>query len=242
MKKIYMTLLIAISLVAITNAQTFEFTNSNENFTPTGSAAVTLNATTITYEVTAGRTNFYIDQKTVANGGTSINSANFNKLTIVVKNNSQFTRLNFRNSANTVIGPNLVITTGDTGFKTYEYDFSTDPNWTGTFDGFRIFFGAGTTTSGETIEIDSIIFSQASLSTKSFNAFDFSVFPNPVKDKLNINTNEVLQKISIVDLLGRTVLTPTLTKEINLYNLTKGVYILVLESENGVSTKKILKQ
>lgn len=84
--------------------------------------------------------------------------------------------------------------------------------------------------------------SSGTLSTTTESAFEFSTYPNPVKDVLNINTKEPLQKISIIDLLGRTVLTPNVTKELNVSSLTKGVYILALESENGISTKKIIKE
>lgn len=84
--------------------------------------------------------------------------------------------------------------------------------------------------------------SSGTLSTTSKAAFEFSTYPNPVKDVLNINTKEPLQKISVIDLLGRTVLTPNVSKEVNLSSLNKGVYILSLESANGISTKKIIKE
>ena len=57
--------------------------------------------------------------------------------------------------------------------------------------------------------------SSGTLSTSTKSAFEFSTYPNPVKDVLYINTKEPLQKISVIDLLGRTVLTPNLTKELN---------------------------
>ena len=45
------------------------------------------------------------------------------------------------------------------------------------------------------------------LSTKEYNAFDFAMYPNPVNDRLYINTKETINKIEAFDLLGKSVLT-----------------------------------
>ncbi len=243
MKKIYATILFVFAFTSLSNAQTFDFTNSTENFTPTGAVSVVTNATTETCTITGSRTNFYLDQKTVANGGTSLNTANSNTLSITLKNNSGFTNFTFRTSTGTVIAGPITITNGDTGFKTYTISLTGLALWTGTLDGWRIFFGAGTTAAGDTIELDQIKFIAAPLGTNDFTKVENSIqlTPNPVTDMLNINTEDTIQKISVTDLLGRTVLTPSASKEINLSELTKGVYIISVATDKGVTNKKIIK-
>lgn len=242
MKKIYSTILFVFAFIAFSNAQTFDFNNTNDNFVSTG-AGQTLNATTATYTFTTARTNFYLDQKTVASGGTSLNTATANSIKIIVKNNSGLTNFTFRTSTGTVIAGPITITNGDTGFKTYTIPLAGQPLWTGTLDGWRIFFGAGTTAANETIEIDQIQFyNDPNLDTNTIlkeNAI--SIYPNPVKDILNITTTENIQKISVIDMLGKTIITPQVGSEINLSSLSKGAYFLSLETEKGISTKKIIK-
>jgi hypothetical protein len=81
------------------------------------------------------------------------------------------------------------------------------------------------------------------LSTKEHNAFEFSMFPNPVKDKLYFNTREVISKVEAFDLQGRSVLTvDDVSDYIDVSSLSKAVYMLKLTSDNGVSTKKFIKQ
>lgn len=83
----------------------------------------------------------------------------------------------------------------------------------------------------------------STLSTKDHSAFEFGMYPNPVKDMLNINTQEALQKIEVADLLGRTVLIKEhVNKSVNFSSLNRGVYVLKLTSEKGISTKKIIKE
>lgn len=81
------------------------------------------------------------------------------------------------------------------------------------------------------------------LGVKDHKAFDFAVYPNPVKDLLHINTQEALEKIEVADLLGRTVFKQNnVSKSVDISSLNKGVYILKLTSEKGISTKKIIKE
>ncbi|WP_298238590.1 T9SS type A sorting domain-containing protein [uncultured Algibacter sp.] len=82
------------------------------------------------------------------------------------------------------------------------------------------------------------------LSTKTQDAFKFSVYPNPVSNTLNINSKEVLSSVKVYSLLGKRVLQLTNNLEsINVSSLSNGVYILKLEARNGASvTRRIVKQ
>ena len=84
---------------------------------------------------------------------------------------------------------------------------------------------------------------ESTLGVENHNAFEFTVYPNPAKDVLKINTQQQLQKVEIADLLGRTVLTQqNVSKSVDVSLLSKGVYIIKLTSEKGISTKKIIKE
>lgn len=97
---------------------------------------------------------------------------------------------------------------------------------------------------GEALALDAngYLVLASTLSTKNYNAFDFAVYPNPVKDNITINTQEPLRSVEIYNLLGKTVFTAEkIQKSIDISSLDKGLYILKLTSEKGISTKKIVK-
>ncbi|MFK8060038.1 MAG: CotH kinase family protein, partial [Polaribacter sp.] len=74
------------------------------------------------------------------------------------------------------------------------------------------------------------------LSTTNFDAINFSFFPNPVKDKLMIHSEQNIQKISVFNFLGQQIQTFQVnfkSGEINLSSLDKGTYFLKLKLKNG---------
>ncbi len=74
-------------------------------------------------------------------------------------------------------------------------------------------------------------------------AFELDVFPNPVQDKLVIQTSEAVAQIEVIDLLGRRleVLHPK-KNTITLTHLHAGVYFLRVMGDNGdFVVKKIQK-
>jgi pimeloyl-ACP methyl ester carboxylesterase len=73
-----------------------------------------------------------------------------------------------------------------------------------------------------------------------------SYYPNPVKDILTID-NFNFTKASIYSILGqlldvRVNTTNSNTTQLNMSNYTNGMYILVLENENGSKTIKVIKE
>jgi hypothetical protein len=91
-------------------------------------------------------------------------------------------------------------------------------------------------------------------STETFARVDWSVFPNPCIDWLQVhirmegNPHASRLALSLWDLTGRQVterqirpgLDPDLQR-LDLSGLTPGVYLLTLETDSGVLSKKILK-
>ncbi len=69
-----------------------------------------------------------------------------------------------------------------------------------------------------------------------------SVYPNPVNDVLNIDTQENTKQIKIVDMVGKVIYLGTNEKQIDTKNFEKGIYVLQLTFDNGKSmSTKIMK-
>ncbi len=84
----------------------------------------------------------------------------------------------------------------------------------------------------------------ASLSSASFNSENFSYYPNPVTDILNLKYSESISTISVVNLLGQTVLNKTINQneiQLDLTSLPTGTYLVKVTSDNLVKTIKINK-
>lgn len=66
------------------------------------------------------------------------------------------------------------------------------------------------------------------------------VYPNPTSEILNISSKIEVKKTIIFDFLGRKVLETTKSEQINVSELSKGIYLLNIYSEKGKTTKKIV--
>ncbi len=75
-----------------------------------------------------------------------------------------------------------------------------------------------------------------------------SIYPNPFNDVVNISSTNKIKKASVVDMLGKTVLKVSQKSEegineINLAQLSKGMYFITLEGEqNQKKTIKLIKK
>lgn len=88
-------------------------------------------------------------------------------------------------------------------------------------------------------------YSDDPLSVEEFNIADANIFPNPVKDVLNIELkNQTKAEASLFDTNGRLFLKQklqALQTPINIETLSAGVYVLKIQTENGFATKRIVK-
>jgi hypothetical protein len=66
---------------------------------------------------------------------------------------------------------------------------------------------------------------------------NLSIYPNPVKDALTIEG--VYTSVDIFDVFGKLVLSSEYVKTINVKSLADGVYMLNINTEKGIQTKKI---
>lgn len=85
------------------------------------------------------------------------------------------------------------------------------------------------------------------LSNDEFFSSKFATYPNPVKDVLNITSSEniLVSNVSITDINGRTIQNTSIDNaneaQINVSNLTSGIYFLNIDSDAGKAVKKFVK-
>ena len=85
----------------------------------------------------------------------------------------------------------------------------------------------------------------ATLSNQNFAFNDLNYFPNPVKNSLSISNASLIEEIEITSLLGQKILTKKINElqtELNLSELSKGVYFVKVISEGQEKTIKIIKE
>lgn len=83
------------------------------------------------------------------------------------------------------------------------------------------------------------------LSNDSFTASALKVYPNPVKDILNISYQDTVKTIEVYNLIGQLVASKSINNNegsIDLSELSQGSYMVKVQFENAVKSLKIIKQ
>lgn len=73
----------------------------------------------------------------------------------------------------------------------------------------------------------------------------FKMYPNPVKDILYLQNDNIIERISVINLLGQEVLSQANNKEmatVNLQDLANGVYLVKVKAQQSEKTIKIIKE
>lgn len=89
--------------------------------------------------------------------------------------------------------------------------------------------------------IFTITITASTIGITDLQQYSYTIYPNPVKQILTINSPTILKNITIIDVLGKVELNKNvnnITESIDLSNLQSGIYFLTV---NGV-TKKIIKE
>jgi hypothetical protein len=90
-----------------------------------------------------------------------------------------------------------------------------------------------------------VISVQTTLEAPNFDLKNFVLYPNPVKDILNISSETTITNIAIYNLLGQEVMTKSVNdteNSIDVSNLTSGTYFVKVTADNTVKTSKIIKE
>ena len=69
---------------------------------------------------------------------------------------------------------------------------------------------------------------------------EISLYPNPTSSKVSFN--QTIEKVEVIDLTGKAILTFTNAKTINIESLPSGVYYLRIISDEKTSLQKVIKQ
>lgn len=85
----------------------------------------------------------------------------------------------------------------------------------------------------------------ASLANSSFSNSNFTFYPNPVKDVLNVSNSENISKVQVINLLGQEMIVKTINDNqghIDMSRLTTGTYLVKITSDKLVKTIKVIKE
>ena len=85
----------------------------------------------------------------------------------------------------------------------------------------------------------------ASLANATFSSSNFSFYPNPVKDVLNISNAQNISKVQVINLLGQEMMVKTMNEsqgQIDMSHLSTGTYLVKVTSEDQVRTIKVIKE
>lgn len=88
-------------------------------------------------------------------------------------------------------------------------------------------------------------FEYGTLANQSFIDIPFQIYPNPTKDFIVIeNKNNIkIKEIKLLDLSGKTVVNyDSMERKLDLSGLSAGVYVLAINSEEGIFKNKIVKE
>ena len=116
--------------------------------------------------------------------------------------------------------------------------YTPNANFNGT-DSFTYTANDGTTDSAEatiTVTVTAVL----NVDDEVFNN-SIRIFPNPTKDILFLEGNKNTVEISIYDLLGKKVISKMIDNSINVRELTKGVYLIIISDKGHRFSFKFIK-
>ncbi len=85
----------------------------------------------------------------------------------------------------------------------------------------------------------------ASLSSGSFDNANFSAYPNPVKDILNVSYSTEISSIRVINMIGQEVISKNInatSTQVDMSQLSAGTYIVNVTVGDNVKTLKVVKQ
>jgi hypothetical protein len=92
--------------------------------------------------------------------------------------------------------------------------------------------------------IDNIVVDLA-LSNADFDNSNFSAYPNPVKDVLNISYTSEISSVRVINMIGQEVLSKNInatSSQVDMSQLSAGTYIINVTVGDAIKTLKVVKQ
>ncbi len=112
------------------------------------------------------------------------------------------------------------------------------------FDGDIRFGAGGYTGAGTAIDLGADEFN-GPLSTTTFDNENFSIYPNPTSGILNISYSDAISEVSVINLLGQTIMTKKvngLEVQIDLSPLSRAMYLIKVVADGQEKFIKVLKE
>jgi len=81
----------------------------------------------------------------------------------------------------------------------------------------------------------------SALSNANNQKNDFSVYPNPTSDYLNIQSEEEILEVTIFNLQGKQILKSNIER-VDVSNLTSGIYLIEIKTNSGKAFRKFIKK
>ena len=228
------------------------FTGSNLNVSTTANFATTGFDMTPSFQHTGTWYNYLTGETYQVNDVNQTiyyNPGDFYVFTDVQKNRP-FVNITFnvKNSdGNNIENANVNITgyaernTDASGNTDFVYKSNSSINYTVTANGYQSVSG---NLSISYDDINENVILQSSSNIKSNKAVDISIYPNPAKDYITIQSNDLF-KISVFDITGKKVKEVNMRDNnttINISNLKSGIYTVKLQNKKTVYDKKIIIQ
>lgn len=94
---------------------------------------------------------------------------------------------------------------------------------------------------GESDELWSV-FDSNTASLNDATLTNFKIYPNPAINFIRLNGIGNIEKFTVFNTLGETILKGNFNNQIDVSNLSKGIYFLNIKSKNQIYTKKFIKQ
>ena len=138
----------------------------------------------------------------------------------------------------------LEISVSDDSEKTYTFDLSGEPNWTGN-QMFIVGIGSMETNKPQdagTMEFYSIVFDNT-VGISSKEAAEFSIYPNPANQYVTINSKKDISDVTLFDITGKQVMTVNklTNNQMNISELKPGVYMVKVNfGQNNVATQRLI--
>ena len=142
------------------------------------------------------------------------------------------------------------LTTVANGWQVMEFNFNNQATGTAAFNAAfaynkaSIFFNFGTAGSGQTYYFDDMRFGAAALGVNSFNASNIRMYPNPTSSVFTIEANDVIENVTLYNVLGQQVLAKTSNSNsvtLDVANLQTGVYVVKTMIGGVASTSRLVK-
>lgn len=135
----------------------------------------------------------------------------------------------------------------DPDVQTFSYDIS---EFVAANTSFRFTYnddpdGDGEGSWGWHAGIDNFSITEEALSIETITETQFSMFPNPAVNELNVTSTTTIDQVKVFNLLGQVVLDQKVNATSQLFDISQlksGAYLVQVSSEGQIGTYKLLKQ